>query len=120
MRVMPMLADANFNGEIFGGWVMSQADLAASVIPARYITGRMTTVAVTDFLFKHPVRVSDIVTFYADIFRVGRTSITVDVEIYVEKFREQGRHIKVSEARFTYVAIDDAGTPCLIQKRPEE
>jgi acyl-CoA thioesterase YciA len=111
LKVIPMPADTNGNGDIFGGWVMAQVDLAGSVIPARIIQGRMATVAVKEFIFKQPVRVGDICSFFASVQRVGRTSITVDVEVFTESFRTQGKFVKVTEALLTYVAIDDEGRP---------
>ena len=111
LKVIPMPADCNANGDIFGGWVMAQVDLAGSVVPARYAGGRMATVAVKEFVFKQPVRVGDILSFFAKLTRIGRTSITVKVEVYAERFRSQGKYIKVTEASVTYVAIDDAGQP---------
>jgi len=111
LKVIPMPADCNGNGDIFGGWVMAQVDLAGSVIPARYAQGRMATVAVNEFVFKQPVRVGDILSFYGKLVRIGRTSITVKVEVYAERFRAQGKYIKVTEASLTYVAIDDNGRP---------
>ena len=120
LKVIPMPADSNANGDIFGGWVMAQVDLAGSVIPARYVQGRMATVAVNEFIFKQPVRVGDILTFFSKLVRIGRTSITVKVEVYAERFRDQGRYVKVTEASLTYVAIDDQGRPRPIptQARP--
>jgi acyl-CoA thioesterase YciA len=111
LKVIPMPADTNGNGDIFGGWVMAQVDLAGSVIPARHVNGRMATVAVNEFVFKQPVRVGDILSFYAAVTRIGRTSITVQVEVFAERFRAQGRFVKVTEASLTYVAIDDNGKP---------
>src|SRR3954467_1095543 len=111
LKVIPMPADCNANGDIFGGWVMAQVDLAGSVIPARHANGRMATVAVNEFVFKQPVRVGDILSFYSEVTRIGRTSITVKVEVYAERFRTQGQYIKVTEASVTYVAIDDNGRP---------
>ena len=111
LKVIPMPADCNANGDIFGGWVMAQVDLAGSVIPARYAGGRMATVAVNEFIFKQPVRVGDILSFYARISRIGRTSITVQVEVFAEHYRSQGRYVKVTEATVTYVAIDEHGKP---------
>ena len=111
LKVIPMPADCNANGDIFGGWVMAQVDLAGSVMPARYAEGRMATVAVNEFIFKQPVRVGDILSFYSELTRIGRTSMTVKVEVYAERFGSQGRYIKVTEASVTYVAIDDAGQP---------
>jgi acyl-CoA thioesterase YciA len=116
MKVIPLPADTNANGDIFGGWVMAQVDLAGSVLPARLIRGRMVTVAVNEFLFKQPVRVGDLLSFYSEVLRVGRTSITVKVEVYAERFRAQGQYTKVTEATVTYVAIDDEGRPREIPK----
>jgi acyl-CoA thioesterase YciA len=111
LKVIPMPGDTNSNGDIFGGWVMAQVDLAGSVLPARLVRGRMATVAVKEFVFKQPVRVGDILSFYSSIARVGRTSVTVDVEVYAERFAQQGRYVKVTEAVLTYVAIDEQGKP---------
>jgi acyl-CoA thioesterase YciA len=116
LKVIPMPADCNANGDIFGGWVMAQVDLAGSVLPARIVNGRMATVAVKEFIFKQPVRVGDILSFYAVVTRVGNTSITVDVEVYAERFRAQGQYVKVTQATLTYVAIDEAGKPRPIQR----
>ncbi len=111
LKVIPMPADCNANGDIFGGWVMAQVDLAGSVVPARHVDGRMATVAVNQFIFKQPVRVGDILSFFAAVTRIGNTSVTVQVEVYAERFRAQGTYIKVTEASLTYVAIDDLGKP---------
>ncbi|GAB2526741.1 acyl-CoA thioesterase [Simplicispira piscis] len=111
LKVIPMPADTNGNGDIFGGWVMAQVDLAGSVLPARHVQGRMATVAVNEFVFKHPVRVGDILSFFSSVKRIGRTSITVDVEVFAERFSEQGNYVKVTEALVTYVAIDAEGRP---------
>jgi len=118
LKVIPMPADCNANGDIFGGWVMAQVDLAGSVIPARYAGGRMATVAVNEFIFKQPVRVGDILSFYSKLTRVGRTSMTVKVEVFAEQFRAQGNFVKVTEANLTYVAIDDTGKPREVPHRP--
>ncbi len=116
LKVIPMPADCNANGDIFGGWVMAQVDLAGSVLPARHVRGRMATVAVNEFIFKQPVRVGDILSFFAVVTRVGNTSITVQVEVYAERFKTQGQYIKVTEASLTYVAIDDQARPRPIPK----
>ncbi|MDM0033414.1 acyl-CoA thioesterase [Variovorax sp. J22P271] len=116
LKVIPMPADCNANGDIFGGWVMAQCDLAGSVIPARHAKGRMATVAVNEFIFKQPVRLGDVLSFYSKLVRIGRTSITVLVEVFAERLRAQGEYIKVTEATFTYVAIDDDGRPRPIEK----
>ena len=116
LKVIPMPGDTNGNGDIFGGWVMAQVDLAGSVLPARYTQGRMATVAVNEFVFKQPVRVGDILSFFSSVTRIGRTSVTVQVEVYAERFTDQGRYVKVTEARLTYVAIDDEGRPRPVPK----
>jgi acyl-CoA thioesterase YciA len=116
LKVIPMPGDCNANGDIFGGWVMAQVDLAGSVVPARYAHGRMATVAVNEFIFKQPVRVGDILSFFSKLTRIGRTSITVKVEVYAERFGSQGKYTKVTEASLTYVAIDDAGQPREVPK----
>lgn len=111
LKVIPMPRDVNANGDIFGGWVMAQVDLAGAVIAAPYAGGRMATVAVNEFIFKQPVRVGDILSFYGKLVRIGRTSITIKIEVYAENFRAQGSYTKVTEASLTYVAIDDQGRP---------
>ena len=117
LKVIPMPGDCNANGDIFGGWVMALVDLAGAVIPARYTQGRQATVAVNQFIFKQPVRVGDILSFFASLSRIGRTSVTVQVEVYAERFRSQGTYMKVTEASLTYVAIDDNGQPRELPKR---
>ena len=111
LKVIPMPRDLNANGDIFGGWVMAQVDLAGAVIAAPYADGRMATVAVNEFIFKQPVRLGDILSFYGKLVRIGRTSITVKIEVYAEHFRSQGLYTKVTEASLTYVAIDEQGKP---------
>ena len=111
LKVIPMPADCNANGDIFGGWVMAQVDLAGAVLPARRVRGRMVTVAVNEFIFKQAVKVGDILSFFSRIVRVGRTSVTVKVEVFAERFQLQGQYIKVTEANLTYVAVDDQGKP---------
>ncbi|HEV2979705.1 MAG TPA: acyl-CoA thioesterase [Casimicrobiaceae bacterium] len=105
LRVVPMPADANQNGDIFGGWVMSQVDIAGSVPAARRARGRVTTVAVNSFLFKQPVLIGDLVSFYAEVTHVGRTSVTVDVQVYAERNPGEMVCVKVTEASLTYVAV---------------
>ena len=120
LKVIPMPADCNANGDIFGGWVMAQVDLAGSVLPARLVNGRMATVAVNEFIFKQPVRVGDILSFYSQLIRVGTTSITVEVEVFAERFRAQGQYVKVTQASLTYVAIDESGKSRPIPKDPAQ
>ena len=117
LKVIPMPGDCNANGDIFGGWVMAQVDLAGSVLPARYAQGRMATVAVNEFIFKQPVKVGDILSFFSSVTRIGNTSITVKVEVFAERFSMQGIYLKVTEANVTYVAIDAQGKPRLIQRK---
>ena len=116
MRVMPMPADVNGNGDIFGGWIMAQVDLAGAVLPARIAKGRIVTVAVNEFIFKQPVSVSDLLSFYAKVERIGRTSVTVNVEVYAERNPANLHVVKVTEANLTYVAIDRNGQPRPIPK----
>jgi acyl-CoA thioesterase YciA len=116
LKVFPMPSDCNANGDIFGGWVMSHVDLAGAVLPARYVDGRMATVAVNEFIFKQPVRVGDLLSFFASVTRIGTTSITIQVEVYAERLRSQGKYVKVTEASLTFVAIDDFGKPRKIPK----
>jgi acyl-CoA thioesterase YciA len=111
MRVLPMPADSNANGDIFGGWIMAQVDLAGSVLPVRIAKGRVTTVAVNQFVFKQPVSIGDLLSFYATVERVGNTSITVRVEVYAERNPADVQVVKVTEANLTYVAIDREGKP---------
>jgi len=98
---------------------MAQVDLAGSVLPARIVQGRMVTVAVKEFIFKQPVRVGDLLSFYSSIVRVGRTSVTVDVQVYAERFGSQGRYVKVTEALLTYVAVDAQGRPRPVPQQEE-
>lgn len=111
MRVMPMPKDANGNGDIFGGWIMSQVDLAGCVLPGRVSRGRVTTVAVNEFVFRHAVSVGDLLSFYARVTRIGNTSITVHVEVWAERNPHEPLLVKVTEANATYVAIDHDGRP---------
>jgi acyl-CoA thioesterase YciA len=116
LRVMPMPADANGNGDIFGGWIMAQVDLAGAVLPASIAKGRIATVAVNQFIFKQPVSVGDLLSFYAKVERVGTTSITVHVEVYAERNPANLQVVKVTEANLTYVAIDMQGQPRKVPK----
>jgi acyl-CoA thioesterase YciA len=111
-----MPADCNQYGLIFGGWVMAQVDLAGSVLPFRYVKGRIATVAVKEFIFKEPVRLGDLLSFYAQIVRVGTTSITVDVEVFAERIDTSEKYVKVTEATLTYVAVDEQGKPRAVPK----
>ena len=114
LRVMPMPADANVHGDVFGGWIMAQVDIAGALPAVRRSNGRVATVAVNSFLFKQPVFVGDLLSFYADIVKVGRTSITVTVEVYAGRNRLQVETVKVTEATLTYVATGEDRTPRLV------
>ena len=109
LRVVPMPADLNQHGDVFGGWVMAQVDVAGAIPAMRRARGRVATVSVNSFLFKQPVSVGDIVSLYADIVRVGKTSITVKVEVYAERNYTNPVIVKVTEAELTYVAINVDG-----------
>ena len=110
LRLVPMPKDTNAGGDIFGGWIMSQVDIAASIPASRRAKGRVVSVAVNDFKFVAPVFVNDVVSFYSDVIKVGTTSITVKVEVFVERGQRSpkpGEVVKVTEAVLTYVAVDE-------------
>jgi acyl-CoA thioesterase YciA len=109
LRVMPMPADVNANGDVFGGWIMAQADVAGAIPAMHRARGRVVTVSVNSFLFKQPVSVGDVVSFFAEVVATGRTSIKVNVEVYAERNPTQPITVKVTEATLTYVAIDQHG-----------
>jgi acyl-CoA thioesterase YciA len=117
LRVVPMPHDTNQHGDIFGGWIMSQVDIAGGVIAARHTRGRVATVAVNSFAFKQPVFVGDLVTFFGEVTRIGRTSITIDIEVYAQRNPRDQVTVKVTEATLTFVAVGadrrprEIGTP---------
>ncbi len=112
LRIVPMPADTNAHGTIFGGWVMSQVDVAGSVAAWERAQGRIVTIAVNSFVFREPVFVGDLVSFYARVLKVGRTSITVDVEVFAQRRREgKSEVVRVTEAQLTYVAVDEQRRP---------
>jgi acyl-CoA thioesterase YciA len=111
LRVVPMPADANQHGDIFGGWIMSQVDIAGGVTAARRARGRVATVAVNAFQFKQAVFIGDVLSFYAEIVRVGTTSITVEVEVYAQRNPDKLETVKVTEATLTYVATGEDRRP---------
>lgn len=111
LRLVPMPSDTNAAGDIFGGWIMSQVDIAGSVVAHRAANGRVVTVAVNEFQFHKPVYVGDLVSCYAEVVKTGRTSLTVFVEVFAERRRMSEDCIKVTEATVTYVAIDESGQP---------
>ncbi len=110
IRTIAMPADANSNGDIFGGWMMSQMDLAGGVAAVQRAQGRIVTVAVDAMTFHLPVNVGDLVSCYSQVTRVGRTSLTVRIDAWVQ--RRIGRHMeRVTSGSFTYVAVDEKGRP---------
>jgi acyl-CoA thioesterase YciA len=111
LRVVPMPADVNQHGDIFGGWIMSQVDIAGGVLAARTARGRVATVAVNSFTFKEPVLVGDVVSFYGQVTRVGRTSVTVAMEVYAQRNPDDLVTVKVTEASLTYVAVGSDRRP---------
>ena len=115
LRVVPMPSDANYSGDIFGGWIMSQVDIAGSIPAVQVAKGRVATIAVNSFLFKQPVLIGDLVSFYATISKVGRTSITVDVEVFAQR-RSLHEIVKVTDATLTYVAVDEKRKPRVINE----
>ena len=115
-----MPTDTNHAGDVFGGWIMSQVDIAGSLLAIRRAGGRVATVAVNNFVFKHPVFVGDLVSFYAEITKVGRTSITVDVAVYAQRGPREGDKeicIKVTEAVLIYVAVDEKRRPRIVPQK---
>jgi len=114
LRVVPMPADSNSSGDIFGGWVMSQVDIAGSIPAIRTARGRVATVAVNSFVFRQPVMVGDLVSFYAKVIKIGRTSITVEVAVYAQRNPEKEETVKVTEATLTYVAVDAQRRPRVV------
>lgn len=108
LRVMPMPTDANIHGDVFGGWIMAQIDIAGAIPAARRAAGRVTTVAVNAIQFKQPVFVGDLLSFYADVVKTGTTSITVFVEVYAQRQRLDAEVVRVTEATLTFVATDQA------------
>ena len=111
LRVAAMPSDANYTGDIFGGWLMGQVDVAGSIPAVHRAKGRVATIAVNSFVFKQPIFVGDIVSFYTHIVKVGTTSITVDVEVYVQRDPENPTCHKVTEATLTYVAVGEDRRP---------
>ena len=113
IRTVCMPADTNPTGDVFGGWIMSMVDVAGAIPAHRRARSRVATIAVNSFTFKQPVSVGGLVSFYAEVVTVGRTSITVDDEVFAERDPENPVVVKVTEATLTYVALDDRG-----RKRP--
>jgi len=110
IRTVPQPADMNGNGDIFGGWVLSQMDVAGGALAARVAKGRVATVAITAMTFVEPIRVGDMVSIYGEVNKVGRTSITIGLETVVQR-RDGNTDIRVTHGTFVFVAIDDEGKP---------
>ena len=119
IRVLAMPTDTNAAGDIFGGWIMSQVDIAASVVAFRRARGRVVTVAVNSFEFHQPVFVGDLISCYAEVTRIGRTSLSVRVEVYAERNRQKEECIKVTEATLTFVAVDEQRKPRVVPREEE-
>ncbi len=111
LRVVAMPTDCNITGDVFGGWVMAQVDIAGSIPAISRARGRVATVAVNSFIFKQPLFMGDVVSFYADITKVGRTSMTVNVEVYAQRDPVKQTCVKVTEATLTYVAVGEDRKP---------
>ncbi|TKT70437.1 acyl-CoA thioesterase [Afipia massiliensis] len=115
IRTLAMPADTNQNGDIFGGWLLSQMDLAGSIYAYKTTQSRNVTVAIEAMTFRKPVYVGDVVSVYATTVRVGRTSITVHVAAWVQR-RNESKSILVTDGNYTYVAVDDSGHPQTIRQ----
>lgn len=113
LRTLAMPRDVNTNGDIFGGWVLSQMDMAAGIVAADRAQGRVATVAIDAMQFIRPVKVGDVLCIYVQIVRVGRTSMGLQIEAWVRRNRQDQRE-KVTEGLFTFVAIDEAGKPRIL------
>ena len=119
IRVLAMPTDTNAAGDIFGGWIMSQGDIAGSITAFRRARGRVVTVAVNSFEFHQPVFVGDLISCYAEVTRIGRTSLSVRVEVYAERNRQKEECIKVTEATLTFVAVDEQRKPRVVPREEE-
>lgn len=109
LRVVPFPADLNQAGDVFGGWIMSHVDVAGAIPAMKLSQGRVVTVSVNSFIFKEPISVGDLVSFYAEVIHVGTTSMKVKVEVYAEHDIYHAHVVKVTEAELTYVAVDSEG-----------
>ena len=114
LRIVAMPTDCNYSGDVFGGWIMGQVDIAGSIPAVHRARGKVVTVAVNSFVFKQPLFMGDMVSFYARIVKVGRTSLTVDVEVYAQRDPERPICVKVTEAMLTYVAVDEDRKPRVV------
>jgi acyl-CoA thioesterase YciA len=120
LRTLAMPADTNANGDIFGGWIMAQMDIAGGILSKEVTGSRTVTVAVESLQFIKPVKVGDVVCCYGRVMHIGGTSITINLEVWVKPIlrenEDKSRRFKVTEAAFTYVAIDEAGNKRLIKR----
>ncbi|MBS0657109.1 MAG: acyl-CoA thioesterase [Verrucomicrobia bacterium] len=116
VRTVPMPADANANGDIFGGWLMSQMDIGGAILAREIADTRVVTVTVDKMTFVAPVYIGDLLTCWARLKRIGRTSLSVEVEAWVHRFRNPEQLVRVTEGVFTYVAIDDHGKPIPVKR----
>lgn len=115
MRTVAMPCDTNANGDIFGGWIMAQMDLGGSVLAKECAKNRTATVAVESMAFINPVKVGDVVSCYAKLDRIGRTSMSIEMEAWVSRYAS-GTSSKVTKGKFTYVSIDENGRPKPVSK----
>jgi len=115
IRTVPQPADMNGNGDIFGGWVLSQMDVAGGAMAARVAKGRVATVAITAMTFVQPIKVGDMVSIYGNVAKVGRTSVTIDLETVVQR-RNDATEIQVTHGTFVFVAIDEEGRPRQVRR----
>ena len=118
LRTMPMPADLNPAGDVFGGWIMAMVDIAGGIAARRRTFSRVVTVAVNSFTFKQPVAVGDMVSFYAEVVSAGKTSVTIDVEVFAERNPTDPHVVKVTEARLTYVSVDQTGAKRQLPPEP--
>lgn len=120
LRTLAMPADTNVNGDIFGGWIMAQMDIAGGILAKQIARTRTVTVAVESMKFIRPVQVGDIVSCYGSVVRVGNTSLTLNIDVWVEAVLRGAEEVcpsfKVTEAKFTYVAVDDQGNKVVFDK----
>ncbi len=110
LRVPAVPADTNASGDIFGGWIMGMMDMAAGSAAHEIAAGRVATVAVSDLVFLRPVKVGDMISCYTELVKTGRTSITIDVDVWARR-RKPILHERVTKARFVMVAVDASGRP---------
>ncbi|WP_263078461.1 acyl-CoA thioesterase [Endozoicomonas sp. Mp262] len=116
LRTLAMPADTNPNGDIFGGWLLSQMDIAGGLAAKQRCNSRVSTVAIESMSFHHPVKVGDVICCYAEFLKVGTTSMRIKLEVWIKSFPYEKTRIKVTEGVFTFVAIDDKGRPIPVDR----